>query len=293
MPSLSMKDLQGRDAPTWCPGCGDHGVLSAMKLAMIALDLHPHQLLIVTGIGCGSKLPSYLKVNGFHTLHGRDIAFATGAQLSRSDMPILTVSGDGNTYGMGLSHLLHAARRNVNLTSIVQNNQVYGLTKGQYSPTTAPGTVSKTSPAPAGAIEQPVQPLALALVAGATFIARGFAKDPRHLSELIVKAIQHRGYALIDVLQPCVTFNRVNTYDWHSERVYKVEEQEGGYDPGDKAAALEKTMEWGDRIPLGILYQVEQPTYDDQVPALKAGSLVAQGVHHDRANLERIKQEFI
>ena len=289
----SMKDLQGKDAPTWCPGCGDHGVLSAVKLAMINLNLDPHQVLIVSGIGCGSKLPSYIRVSGLHTLHGRDIAFASGAQLSRPDMPVLTVSGDGNTYGMGLSHLLHAARRNINITSIVQNNQVYGLTKGQYSPTTHAGIVSKTSPAPTGAIEQPVQPLALALAAGATFVARGFAKDPRHLAEIIVRAIQHRGYALIDVLQPCVTFNRLNTYDWYSERVYKVEEQAGGYDASDKGTAMEKALEWGGRIPLGIIYQIERPTYDDQVLALKAGSLIAQGTHRPLAQLEQIKQEYV
>lgn len=289
----SMKDLQGRDRPTWCPGCGDHGVLNAVKLAMVNYNIEPHQLLIVTGIGCGSKLPQYMWVNGLHTLHGRDIPIATGAKLANHKLYVMTVSGDGNTYGMGLSHLLHAARRNINITSVVQNNQVYGLTKGQYSPTSEPGTVTKTSPPPAGAIEQPVRPLALALIAGATFVARGFAKDPRYLADLIGKALLHRGYALIDVLQPCVTFNRVNTYDWYSERVYKVEEQPGGYDPTDFAAALEKAQEWGDRIPIGILYQVERPTYEDRLPAIREQSLVELGVHRDMAELERIKQEFM
>lgn len=287
-----MKDLKGPQQITWCPGCGDHGVLNALKMAFVRLGLEPHQALMVTGIGCGSKMPQYMKVNGMHTLHGRDMAFATGVRLANHDLVVMTVSGDGNTYGIGLSHMLNAARRNINITQIVQNNQVYGLTKGQYSPTSDAGTISKTSPPP-GSLEWPIQPLALALAAGATFVARGFAKDPRHLSDLIVKGIQHRGYALIDVLQPCVTFNRVNTYEWYSERVYKVEEQPGGYDPTNKAAAMEKALEWGDRIPIGVIYQVQRPTYEDGTPALQAGSLVRQGVYRDRAALEAIKREFL
>lgn len=289
----SMKDLQGRDKPTWCPGCGDHGVMNAVKMAMVTYNIEPHELLIVTGIGCGSKIHQYMKVNGMHTLHGRDIPIATGAKLANHKLHVMTVSGDGNTYSMGLSHLLHAARRNIDIASVVQNNQVYGLTKGQYSPTSEPGTVSNTSPPPTGALEQPVRPLALALVAGATFIARGFAKDPRYLADIIGQAILHRGYALIDVLQPCVSFNRVNTYDWYSERVYKVEEQPGGYDPTDFHAALEKAQEWGDHIPLGIFYQVERPTYDEQVPALQAGALVDQPIARTCEELERIRQSFI
>jgi len=287
-----IKDFKGRQPVTWCPGCGDYGVLNALKFAFVSLGLEPHQALMVTGIGCGSKTHQYMKVNGMHTLHGRDMAFATGAKLANHELVVMTVSGDGNTYGIGLSHFLNAARRNINVTQIVQNNQIYGLTKGQYSPTSDQGTISSTSPAPAGSLELAVEPLALALIAGATFIARGFAKDPRYLGQIIAKGIQHRGYGLIDVLQPCVTFNRVNTYDWYSERVYKVEEQ-AGYDPTDKAKALELAQQWGERIPIGILYQVEKPTYDEQVSALAAGPLVKQGIERDRAALEAIKQEFV
>jgi 2-oxoglutarate ferredoxin oxidoreductase subunit beta len=290
MPEL--KDLKGRHAVTWCPGCGDHGIMNALKMAFVTLGLEPHQALMVSGIGCGSKMPQYLKVNGMHTLHGRDMAFASGARLANHDLTVLTVSGDGNTYGIGLSHFLNAARRNIHITQIVQNNQIYGLTKGQYSPTSDPGTISKTSPAPAGSLEIAVEPLALALIAGATFVARGFAKDPRYLADLIVKGIRHRGYALIDILQPCVSFNKVNTYEWYSERVYKVEEQ-AGYDPADRSKALDLAQEWGARIPIGVLYQVEKPTYEARVPALAAGALVSQPLRHERAALEAIKQEFV
>lgn len=287
-----MKDLKGRQEITWCPGCGDHGVLNALKMAFVQLGLEPNQALMVSGIGCGSKTPQYMKVNGMHTLHGRDMAFATGARLANHDLVVMTVSGDGNTYGIGLSHFLNAARRNINIAQIVQNNQVYGLTKGQYSPTSEAGTVSKTSPAPAGALELPVQPLALALAAGATFVARGFVKDTRYLAGLFVKAIQHKGYALVDVLQPCVTFNRVNTYDWYSQRVYKVEE-EAGHAPSDWTYAMGKAHEWGDRIPLGILYQVEKPTYEEGVPALKAGALIKQPLAPDRELLEGLKEAYL
>ena len=267
--------------------------MNALKLAFVEMDLEPHQALMVTGIGHGSKTPQYMKVSAMHTLHGRDYAFATGAKLANHDLVVMTVSGDGNTFSEGMTHWIHTCRRNLNMVSIVQNNQVYGLTKGQYSPTSDLGYITKTSPPPAGTIEQPIQPLALAISAGATFVARGFAKDPRYLAELIIKAVNHRGYGFIDVLQPCVVFNRVNTYDWYSDRAYKVEEQESGYDFTDKMAAMEKAFEWGDRIPLGVIYQVERPTYDDQEPALRAGTLVSQGVHRDRADLEKIKQEFI
>jgi len=285
-----INEFKGRQQVTWCPGCGDYGIMNALKMAFVSLGLAPHQVLMVTGIGCGSKTHQYLKVNGMHTLHGRDMAFASGARLANHDLVVMTVSGDGNTYGIGLSHFLNAARRNINITQVVQNNQIYGLTKGQYSPTSDQGTVTKTSPA--GSLELPVEPLALALVAGATFVARGFAKDPRYLAQIIARGIQHRGYALIDVLQPCVSFNRVNTYDWYSQRVYKVEEQ-AGYDPTNFDAALQLARQWGDRIPIGVLYQVQRPTYEDRTAVLAAGSLVKQGVRRERAALEAIKQEFI
>ncbi len=273
---LVLKDYESAEKPTWCPGCGDFGILSAVKMALMQSNIAPHEVLVVSGIGCGSKLPQYLKCNGLHTLHGRTLPIATGVRLANHGLKVMVVHGDGDGYGMGLGHMMHAIRRNVNLVDLVQNNQVYGLTKGQFSPTSDRGYISKTSPE--GSIEAAVNPIALALAAGATFIARGFAGDPKHLATLIKEALAHPGYALVDVLQPCVTFNRVNTYDWYRARVYKVDEAEG-YDASDIAAAFEVALQWGDQIPIGVLYRgPARPTFEEQTSALATGPLVKQAI---------------
>ncbi|MFQ5886912.1 MAG: 2-oxoacid:ferredoxin oxidoreductase subunit beta [Anaerolineae bacterium] len=287
-----VKDFASPVRPTWCPGCGNFGILNALKRALASLGLEPHQVLLVSGIGCGSKLPDYIRANGFHGIHGRALPIAAGAKLANHELKVIAVHGDGDGYGIGGNHFLHTMRRNMDLVDIVQNNQVYGLTKGQYSPTSERGFVTKTSPE--GAIELAVNPIALALAAGATFISRGFAGELPYLAQLIAQAIEHRGYALVDVLQPCITFNKVNTYDWFRARVYKLEEEEG-YDPSNREAAWRKAFEWGDRIPIGLFYQVEGvPTYEDQLPALQAGPLVKQGLRSLTAeDVEALKQEFI
>ncbi len=273
---LVLKDYESAEKPTWCPGCGDFGILSAVKMALMQSNIAPHEVLVVSGIGCGSKLPQYLKCNGLHTLHGRTLPIATGVRLANHGLKVMVVHGDGDGYGMGLGHMMHAIRRNVNLVDLVQNNQVYGLTKGQFSPTSDRGYISKTSPE--GSIEAAVNPIALALAASATFIARGFAGDPKHLATLIKEALAHPGYALVDVLQPCVTFNRVNTYDWYRARVYKVDEAEG-YDASDIAAAFEVALQWGDQIPIGVLYRgPARPTFEEQTSALATGPLVKQAI---------------
>jgi 2-oxoglutarate ferredoxin oxidoreductase subunit beta len=247
---------------------------------------------MVSGIGCGSKTPDYTNLNGLHTLHGRSLPAATGARLANHGMKVVCVHGDGDGYGMGLGHMMHAARRNMDITDVVQNNRVYGLTKGQYSPTSPEGFVTKTSPQ--GAIDRPVNPWALALAAGATFIGRGFPADLRHLVEVLKKAMLHRGYALVDVLQPCVSFNRGYAYDYYEPRVYKLDE-EPGYDTTDRAAAWERAQEWGDRIPIGVLYEVEdEPTYEDQVSVLEAGPLVGQGFREwTDDDFESLRSEFL
>lgn len=267
---VSRADFASPESPTWCTGCGNFGILNGIKMALVELDIAPHELLICTGIGCGSKLPHYMKVNGFHGLHGRPMPVATGARLANHGFRVMTVHGDGDGYGMGLSHFAHAARRNINLVDVVQNNRVYGLTKGQYSPTSKPGMHTPTSPE--GAIDLPVPPLALAITMGATFVARAYPGELRHLVSVLVQALQHDGYALVDVLQPCVTFNRASAYDFYNERVYKLEETD--HDVSDRTAAWEKALEWGDRIPIGVVYRAEgQPTYEQQVPALRDGPL--------------------
>jgi 2-oxoglutarate ferredoxin oxidoreductase subunit beta len=272
---LTVKDYANEIQPTWCPGCGDYGILNAVKRALVQMELAPHQVLIATGIGCGSKLPDYMKVNSFTSLHGRPIPIAQGVHLANHGLKAIVVAGDGDTYGIGGNHFMHALRRNADITIIAQDNAVYGLTKGQYSPTSQPGFVTKTSPPPEGSIEQPVNPMALALAAGATFVGRSFSGNPKHLTEMIAKAIEHPGASLLDVFQPCVIFNRHQSYEFYRPRVYDLQEE--GYDPTDYAAAWEKAHEWGDRIPIGILYQEEgKPSYEQQVPALKAGPLVEQ-----------------
>ncbi len=266
---VTRKDFDGFERPTWCPGCGNHAILNAVKMALAAQNIAPQQILIVSGIGCGSKLPHYMKVNGFHTLHGRPLAVATGARLVRHDYLVMVVHGDGDGYGEGLSHFIHAARRNINIVDLVQDNRVYGLTRGQFSPTSERGKRTPTSPE--GSLDGPIQPLAMAITAGATFVSRGYSGELQHLAWLIGEALQHPGYALVDVLQPCVTWNRDYAYDFYNERVYKLED-EAGYDPGDKTAAWERAFEWGERIPIGIFYRgVPLPTYEEQVPALKEG----------------------
>jgi 2-oxoglutarate ferredoxin oxidoreductase subunit beta len=277
---------------TWCPGCGDFGILAAIKGALASLDLYPHQILVVSGIGCGSKLPHYLRANGFNSLHGRGLPIATGAHLGNHSLKVIAVTGDGDGYGMGGGHLIHTMRRNPDITHIVQNNQVYGLTKGQYSPTSDRGYVSSTSPE--GSLEFAISPLALGIAAGATFLARGFSGEPKPHAAMIARGIQHSGYALIDVLQPCVTFNKLNSYDWYRERVYKVEE-ETGYDPTDRLAAWKKAEEWGNRIPTGVIYEdTSRPTYEEQVPVLRAGPLAKQPVgRRTPAEGEALKREFM
>jgi len=287
---VTAKDYASEVKPTWCPGCGDFGILAAVKAALVQVGLAPHQVLIVTGIGCGSKLPDYLRVSGILTLHGRPLPVATGARLANHSLKVLVVHGDGDGMGLGMGHFIHTARRNMEIVDIIQDNQIYGLTKGQYSPTSDPGFVTTTSPE--GAIETSAHPTVLALAAGGTFVARGFAGDVKGLADLIATAIQHKGYALVDVLQPCVTFNRKNTYDWYRERVYNLADTD--HDPGDLVAAFQKAIEWGDRIPLGVIYQTQRPTYEEQVAALKQGPIAARKMTKlSPAEVESLRAEFI
>jgi 2-oxoglutarate ferredoxin oxidoreductase subunit beta len=288
--AVTAKDYASPVKPTWCPGCGDYGILSAVKQGLVKAGLAPHEVLLVSGIGCGSKLPDYAHVNGFMTLHGRPLPIATGAKLANHGLKVITIHGDGDSMGLGMGHFIHTARRNLDITDLIQNNQIYGLTKGQYSPTSDPGLVTKTSPD--GAFELAANPVALALTAGGTFIARGFAGDVKHLADLIAQAVQHRGYSLVDILQPCVTFNRKNTYDWYRERVYKLEDTD--YEPSDRVAAYQKALEWGDRIPLGVIYETRLPTYEEQVAVLQDGPVARRRlVKLSEAQVKKLRAEYV
>jgi 2-oxoglutarate ferredoxin oxidoreductase subunit beta len=259
----------------WCPGCGNFPILRAMQQALAGANLAPHEVMLISGIGQASKLPDYLHANAFTSLHGRPIPIAQGAHLANHSMKVIAVAGDGDTYGLGGNHFMHLFRRNADVTLVVHDNMIYGLTKGQYSPTSPEGIVTPTSPPPAGAIDRPVNPPAWALAAQATFIARSWSGDLDHLTTTMQAAIEHPGAAFVDILQPCVTFNRDYAYDFFRERVYAIADE--AYDAADRDAAWRKAHEWGERIPIGILYRREDvPTYEDQVPALQAGPLVDQ-----------------
>ena len=289
---LDVKLYNSPEKSTWCPGCGDFGILNAVKQALAMLEIYPHECIVVSGIGCGSKLPHYIRANGFNILLGRALPVAQGLKLANHDLNVIVTTGDGDGYGIGMGHLVHSMRRNLDIVHIVENNQTYGLTKGQYSPTSDKGYITTTSPD--GAIEQAVNPMTLALAAGATFIGRGFASEPKHLAKLIADGIQHKGYSLIDVLQPCVTYNKINTNAWYKSHVYHLED-DPDYDPTNRFQAFERAHEWAEKIPVGVLYRDEsRPTYEAQVPELANGPLVKQPLDgHGPEVWEKIKQEFV
>jgi 2-oxoglutarate ferredoxin oxidoreductase subunit beta len=250
----------------WCPGCGNFNILEALKNALEILGKKPHEVLIVGGIGQAAKTPQYINTNGFCGLHGRALPAAVGAKMVNKDLTVIVHTGDGDSYGEGGNHFIHNIRRNVDITHFVHDNQIYGLTKGQASPTTDLGHVTEVQVA--GNVNPPLNPVLLAIALGAGFVARAFSGDKEHLTSIMVEAIKHKGYSLVDILQPCVSFNKVNTFQWYSKRVYKLDES---YDPTDKLKAMEKAMEWGDRIPIGIIYREEKPTYCDKIEFLKEG----------------------
>lgn len=280
--------------PTWCPGCGDYGIWNALKRAFVQAGYAPEDIFMVTGVGCGSKQNDYMRINGLHTLHGRSLAVATGVRLANTGRKVITVHGDGDGYGEGGNHFLHTVRRNMGFVDLVENNQVYGLTRGQVSPTSRLGFRSSTSPT--GSLDRPINPVALALSQGATFVARGLSLDLPQLQYLITEALKHRGYALIDVLQVCVSYNRAMGYDWYRERAYKVEEEEG-YDASDPTAAMAKALEYpgSDRIPTGILFRTEDvPAYEEGIAALEAGPLVDQPLRtHPLEDYEALLNEHL
>lgn len=250
---LTARDYKGLVDPDWCPGCGDFGVLNGLQRACAELGLKPHEILAVSGIGCSSNLPGYFNSYGMHTLHGRALAFATGAKLANHELTVIVAGGDGDGYGIGGNHFVHTARRNIDLTYIVMNNQIYGLTTGQISPTSSLGM--KTKSTPFGSVEMPVNPITAAIMAGASFVARGYSGDVRHLSELMKQAIQHKGFALVDVFSPCVTFNLDNGHSFFKDRVVKLEDE--GHDTADWQSACEKAISWGDQIYTGLFFQAE------------------------------------
>jgi len=269
----------------WCPGCGNFSIAKAVKQALVASNLKPHEVLFVSGIGQAAKAPHYLNANVFNGLHGRSLPVATGAKLSNSNLTVMVESGDGCNYGEGGNHLLAAIRRNVNITLLVHNNQVYGLTKGQASPTSDEGFVTKAQPQ--GAPSAAFNPITLAVAMRAGFVARGFAGMIDHLSELIQQGIAHHGFALIDILQPCVSFNTVNTFAWYEKRCSPMPAK---YDPTNWHEAMKVACQWGDRIPIGVIYQNDRLSFEDHFAVLAHGPLLGRSL--DRKKLKGIMEGY-
>jgi 2-oxoglutarate ferredoxin oxidoreductase subunit beta len=254
------------------------------------LSIQPKDLFVVSGIGCSSNLPGFIHAYGVHSLHGRAVAVASGVKFANHDLNVVITGGDGDGYGIGIGHFIHAMRRNLDLTYIVMNNQIYGLTTGQASPTTMKDMRTKSTPR--GNAEQPINPISLALVSGATYVSRAFSGEPNHMADIIAGAIAHRGFALVDVFSPCVTYNKINTYPWFKQRVYKLE-NDTAYKRGDCQQAMGRSMEWGDRIPIGLFYKGDQAIYEDSEPALKKGPLVHQELGMNSELFDSLVEEFV
>jgi 2-oxoglutarate ferredoxin oxidoreductase subunit beta len=269
---LTRDAFKGKVHPDWCPGCGDFSVLSALQAALFELGLKPHQVLVISGIGCSSNLPGYVNTYGMHTLHGRALAVASGAKLGNHELTVIATGGDGDGFGIGGNHFMHTMRRNIDLTYIVMDNQIYGLTTGQTSPTSRKGM--KTKSTPFGNIENPINPIPLAIVGGATYVARGFSGRQKHLVDLIKGAILHKGFAFVDVFSPCVTYNKDNTYQFFNPRVKPLDES--GHDTTDFAKAMEKGYQWGEEIPIGVFWnRTDLPSLEAQEPVLDEGGPLA------------------
>ncbi|HEY6445774.1 MAG TPA: 2-oxoacid:ferredoxin oxidoreductase subunit beta [Acidobacteriaceae bacterium] len=286
--ALTMADFKGRVDPDWCPGCGDFGVLAAVQKALVELQIPNHQIVTISGIGCSSNFPGFIETYGMHTLHGRSLPVATGVKMANPDLTVLVTGGDGDGFGIGGNHFMHTMRKNVDLTYIVMDNQIYGLTTGQTSPTSRLGMKTKSSPF--GNIEGPIYPVTMALTAGATFVARGFSGEQKHLTDLIKQAIQHKGFSFLDVFSPCVTYNKDNTFQWFRPRVKKLED-DAAYDSSDWLAAVDKSTLWGDEIPIGKFFErTDLPALHEAEPVTQGGrTMLSYPLHIDAS----VAQEFV
>ncbi len=271
----------------WCPGCGNFSILNCLKQTLEELGKDPHEVLLVGGIGQAAKTPQYLSANSFCGLHGRALPAAAAAKIVNQDLTVIVDSGDGDSYGEGGNHFIHTIRRNIDITHFVHDNQIYGLTKGQASPTSLEGHV--TGVQTAGNINTPFNPLLIALAAGAGFVARAFSGDPEHLVSMMKKAILYKGYSLVDILQPCVSFNKVNTFAYYKERVYILDDH---YNSQNKMDAFEKALEFGDKIPLGVIYEETKRTYHEKNSILSSGIPLLNQVQ-ERSLLKKYSREFV
>ncbi len=272
---VTLKDYRTSEKSWWCPGCGDFGVLAALQKALVNLNTQPHEVAIVAGIGCSGKIGNYINSYNIHVVHGRTLPSALGVKMANRDLLVIAAGGDGDGFAIGMNHFIHAVRRNINVKYIVMDNHIYGLTKGQNSPTSDPGQRVKATPQ--GNIESPVRPLSLALSAGATFVAQGFSSNQAQLARLIEDAIRHPGFAFVNTLSPCVTYNKINTYDFYKETLTNLDE-DPDYRPDSRAAAIAKVLE-KEELVTGLIYR--DPTsvpYEDAVPGFGTVPLAGRDI---------------
>ena len=284
----TLKDYKTDEKSWWCPGCGDFGVLAALQKALVELNIAPHEVAIVAGIGCSGKIGNYINSYNFHVVHGRTLPTAMGVKLANRRLTVLAVGGDGDGFAIGMSHFLHAVRRNVDITYIVMDNHVYGLTKGQNSPTSDRGAKAKAQPA--GNIESPVRPLSLAVTGGCTWVGQGFSAKQAQLVDLIKDAIRHPGFSFLNTISPCVTYNKVNTYDWYKEVLVDLD-QDPTYRPDDRAEALRRLIQH-DELVTGLIYREEAPTYEALLPGFRDEPIAEQDLGIDAAAWEDLLARF-
>ncbi|WP_282171592.1 2-oxoacid:ferredoxin oxidoreductase subunit beta [Cytobacillus firmus] len=286
----TFKDFRNNVKPNWCPGCGDFSVQAAIQRAAANVGLEPENLAVVSGIGCSGRISGYINSYGFHGIHGRSLPIAQGVKMANRDLTVIASGGDGDGFAIGMGHTIHAIRRNVNITYIVMDNQIYGLTKGQTSPRSAAGF--KTKSTPQGSIEQAISPMEMALTAGATFVAQSFSTDLKDLTALIEAGIKHDGFSLINVFSPCVTYNKVNTYDWFKENLTKLSDVEG-YDQSSREMAMQTLMKHSGLV-TGLIYQdTERKSYQELLSGYSETPLSQADLQLDQAHFDKLAAEFM
>lgn len=285
----TFKAFRNKIKPNWCPGCGDYSVLAAMQRAFANIGLEPHDVAIVSGIGCSGRISGYVNAYGFHGVHGRSLPIAQGLKLANRDLTVVAAGGDGDGFAIGMAHTIHAIRRNVNITYIVMDNQVYGLTKGQTSPRSQKGFITKSTPY--GSVESPIHPMEMALTAGAGFVAQAFSSDLKQLTDLIEAGINHKGFSLINVFSPCVTYNKINTYDFFKENLVNLDE-DSEYDSSNRHLAMQKLME-NHGLVTGLIYQnKEQPAYEEMIKGFKEEPLTKQDIMISEQDFNKLVAQF-
>ncbi len=286
----TFKDFRNNIKPNWCPGCGDFSVQAAIQRASANVGLEPENLAVVSGIGCSGRISGYINSYGFHSIHGRSLPIAQGVKMANRDLTVIASGGDGDGFAIGMAHTVHAIRRNIDVTYIVMDNHIYGLTKGQTSPRSAEGF--KTKSTPTGSIESQISIMELAISSGAGFVAQSFSSDLKELTSLIEQGINHKGFSLINVFSPCVTFNKVNTYEWFKENITKLDSIED-YDPANRTQAVNTLMDH-DGLVTGLIYQnKERPSYEQLVNGFSETGLVKQNISLEKDTFDGLLTEFM